>query len=200
MIDIENCDLNDDYFHFTNIANIESIMIKGLLPAIGPASQMVNDRANVSVSLGAKGIMGIINSFIYMFSALKIREIPNEYRKYFPITDFDLDDEVGMDLAYEAVANKLKDEVYFKVDLSAEDLKNARIGGLTDFDINLPTAVDRKKVNLVTKDGKLFTAFDVASYIYSKAKDIEIFRTMNEDFFKMIEKNNEEFTISGMGI
>ena len=67
VIKIQDCDINNDYFHFTNKSNIDGILNKGLIPNIGVASKLVNDRANVSVSKGGKGIMGIINSFIYKF-------------------------------------------------------------------------------------------------------------------------------------
>ena len=49
-IDIEKCDINNDYFHFTNKANVNSILNNGLIPTIGVASRLVNDRENVSVS------------------------------------------------------------------------------------------------------------------------------------------------------
>lgn len=80
-IDINKCDLNNYYFHFSNRNNIKSIMENGLIPSRGTASEMLNDRENVSVSEGAKGIMEIINSFIFMFSNLKVNEIPIPYRK-----------------------------------------------------------------------------------------------------------------------
>ena len=72
VIDIKECDLNNDYFHFSNKNNIYSILNNGLKPSIGVASKMVGDSPNVSVSKGAKGIIGIINSFIYMFSNIFI--------------------------------------------------------------------------------------------------------------------------------
>ena len=79
-IDIEKCDINNDYFHFTNKANVNSILNNGLIPTIGVASRLVNDRENVSVSKGGKGIMGIINSFIYKFyQGMRISDIPKEY-------------------------------------------------------------------------------------------------------------------------
>lgn len=114
-ININNCDFNNDYFHFSNKENLYSILNSGLIPSIGTASTIVNDRPNVSVSQGGKGILGIINSFICMFSTkIKISEIPKEYRKYFhEIADFELDDLADKDIVCKAIARKLKDEVYF---------------------------------------------------------------------------------------
>lgn len=81
-VNISDCDINNDYFHFTNRRNIESILNKGLIPQIGTASQLVDDRPNVSISKGEKGIIGIIDSFIYKFEdEMKISDIPEEYRK-----------------------------------------------------------------------------------------------------------------------
>ena len=80
-INIKDCDINNDYFHFTNKANVNGILNEGLIPKIGVASKLVNDRENVSVSKGGKGIMGIINSFIYKFyQEMKISDIPDEYK------------------------------------------------------------------------------------------------------------------------
>lgn len=197
-IDINECDLNNDYFHFSNRNNIDSIMENGLIPSRGTASEMVNDRENVSVSEGAKGIMGIINSFIFMFSNLKVNEIPIPYRKYFlELDNFDIDTLVGMELASSAVLRKLKEEVYFRISLDTDTLDNARIGGLTGFDINLPNKINKENIQLITSDGEVVSAYDFALYIYEKAKDIEIFREMNEGFFYMFDnvlENNNDIT------
>ena len=192
IIDINDCDLNDGFYHFTNVANIEGILNNGLQPSVGVASKMVDDRPNVSISQGGKGVMGIINSFIYMFSKMSISSIPNEFRKYFvqDIDDFTSNELVGLDISCRAVARKLKDEVYFNVELDDSILKEARIGGLTGFDINLPTAIHKKYLRLVTNDGKTITAYEFARFIYEKVKDIDIFREMNEDFFHMFEIEN----------
>lgn len=40
-IDIKECDLNNGYYHFTNIDNIKSIMDTGLQPSVGLASKVV---------------------------------------------------------------------------------------------------------------------------------------------------------------
>ncbi|MBR3249288.1 MAG: hypothetical protein IKF83_01145 [Clostridia bacterium] len=78
----------------------------------------------VSVSKGRKGIMGILNSFIYKFAnELRISEIPEEYEKYFSeIQDFSSNDSIDKDTACRAMISKLKDEVYFRVRLDEEQL------------------------------------------------------------------------------
>lgn len=60
LVDINDCDLNNDFFHFTNRKNVNSILKIGLIPQVGIASKLVNDSPNVSISKGGKGIMGII--------------------------------------------------------------------------------------------------------------------------------------------
>ncbi len=189
-INIKDCDFNNDYFHFTNRANVDSILNNGLIPSIGTASQLVDDRENVSVSKGGKGIMGIINSFVYQFTnKMKISEIPEEYKKYFlEISDFKSDGLVSKEVACKAMSRKLRDEVYFRVKLDEGQLEKARIGGLTGYDINLPMKIDKSKLDIITdSDNKVLSAYDVASYIYEKAKNIEVFRKMHDDFFHMFE-------------
>ena len=110
-IDIQDCDINNDYFHFTNKSNVDSILNNGLIPTIGVASKLVNDRANVSVSKGGKGIMGIINSFIYKFyQEMKISDIPEDYKKYFlEIKNFELNDFIIKETACNSMIRKSKD-------------------------------------------------------------------------------------------
>lgn len=190
IVDIKNCDINNDYFHFTNRRNVDSILNNGLIPSVGAASQLVGDRPNVSVSKGGKGIMGIINSFIYKFSnELKISEIPDEYRKYFhEISDFESDGAISKDFASKAMIRKLKDEVYFRVRLDEAQIEQAEIGGLTGYDVNLPMMIDKANLDVVTdSDNKVLTAYDVARYVFERAKNIEIFRNMHPEFFDMFE-------------
>ena len=198
VIDVNECDLNNDYYHFTNVANIQSIVNGGLQPLVGTASNMVGDRPNVSISHGGKGVMGIINSFIHMFSILSISQIPNEFRKYFvdDINDFTSNIPVGLDISCRAVARKLKDEVFFRIILDESMLREARIGGLTGFDINLPTAIDGSNLQLVTNSGEILTAFDFAQFIYERVKDKDIFREMNEDFFRMFEMEQSKLFLN----
>lgn len=189
-MNIKDCDLNNDFFHFTNRKNINSILNNGLIPKIGAASQLVNDRPNVSVSKGGKGIIGIINSFIYKFSnELKISEIPDEYKKYFSeISDFESNNMISKDFACKAMSRKLKEEVYFKVNLGKEQLDKANIGGLTGYDVNLPMKIDSNNIEIITDDNnKVLSAYDVAQYIYEKTKDKKVFRDMHSDFFDMFE-------------
>lgn len=189
-IDIEKCDINNDYFHFTNKANVNSILNNGLIPAIGVASKLVNDRENVSVSKGGKGIMGIINSFIYKFyQGMKISDIPQEYYKYFlEISNFESNEDISREIACRAMIRKLKDEVYFRVRLNNEQLNKAKIGGLTGYDVNLPIKIDKSDIDIITdNNNKVLSAYDVANYVYNKAKNVEIFRNMHNDFFYMFE-------------
>lgn len=197
-IDINCCDFNNDYFHFTNKINLYHILNNGLLPSIGSASQMVRDEPNVSVSKGGKGIMGIINSFIYMFSTkVKISEIPEEYKKYFiEISDFTLNDSIPKNIVYKAMIRKLQDEIYFRVELGEEQLLRAKIGGLTGYDIKLPTAIDKSKLYVITDaNNNLLSAYDVALHIYEITKSKDIFRTMHEDFFYMFENIDQQLSI-----
>lgn len=192
VVDIKECDLNNDYFHFSNKNNVDSILNNGLIPSVGAASKMVGDNPSVSVSMGAKGVMGIINSFIFMFSNLPIKNIPEEYQKYYlEISDFNCEELVGKNLACKALSRKLKDEVYFKVGLEQSHLDKAQIGGLTSFDIKMPVAIDKSNIKLITENGRILNAYEFALSIYHKAKDIDIFRENHEDFFFMFESEME---------
>ena len=190
IINIKSCDFNNDYFHFTNKANIDGILNNGLIPAIGVASRLVGDRENVSVSKGGKGIMGIINSFIYKFyQEMRISDIPQEYYKYFfEISNFESNDDISKEIACRAMIRKLKDEVYFRVGLDKEQLAKAKIGGLTGYDVNLPIKIDKSNLEIIgDSNNKVLSAYDVAKYVYEKAKNIDIFRKMHNDFFYMFE-------------
>jgi hypothetical protein len=83
---------------------------------------------------------------------------------------------------------KLKEEVYFRVNVTEEEVNEARIGGLTGFDVNLPYGIDKSKLQLITENDNVMSAYDVCSFIYEKTKDIEIFRKMNDDFFYMMDR------------
>ena len=201
-IDISKCDLNNDYFHFTNKRNINSILNNGLIAQVGIASKLVEDRPNVSISKGVKGIMGIINSFIYKFeNELKIPEIPKEYRKYFTeITDFGQDKEISKELACNAMKRKLKDEVYFRVNPSEEQLEKANIGGVTGYDINLPDSVGNNQLDVITdSNNKVLSAFDVAKFIFEKVKNIDIFKEFHPEFFYMFELEEKQSTQDDFG-
>lgn len=192
-IDINECDINNDYFHFTNKANVNSILNTALIPSVGTASKLVDDRPNVSVSKGGKGIIGIINSFIFKFAGLKASEIPEEYKKYFQeISDFEADTVISKEDACKAMTRKLKDEVYFRVELGDEELKQAKIGGLTGYDVNLPMAIESSKIDIITNsDNKVLSAYDVAMNVYERAKNIDVIRNMHGDFFYMFEMGEQ---------
>lgn len=195
IVDIKNCDINNDYFHFSNRKSVDSILNNGLIPSVGTASKLVGDEANVSVSKGGKGIIGIINSFIYKFSReLKISEIPEEYRKYFlEISDFESSDYIGKDIACKAMTRKLKDEVYFRVQLDEDEIAKAQIGGLTGYDVSLPMGIDKSKVDIITDSNEtVLSAYDVASFVYEREKNIDIIRNMHEDFFYMFEMREQD--------
>lgn len=191
-IDKEKCDLKNDYFHFTNKDNVNGIIRNGLLLSKGAASKIKNHESNVSVSKGAKGILGILNSFIFVFSELKCNEVPEEFRKYFDGVNFNSNSTVGLENACTAISNKLKDEVYFKVDLDEEQLERAHVGGFgAAYDIRLSEDVDKSKVHLVTdSDLNILSAYDFASYIYDKTESIDIYRKMNSEFYYMMDRNN----------
>ena len=195
IVDINKCDINNDYFHFTNKKNIDSILNNGLIPQVGIASKLVDDRPNVSISKGGKGIMGIINSFIYKFeNEMKISEIPEEYRKYFTeITDFNQEGTISRIIACNAMKRKLSDEVYFRVNPTEEQLRRAKIGGMTGYDINLPEAISKDQIDIVTdSSNKVLTALDFAKFVFEKAKNIDIFKEMHPAFFEMFEVEEEQ--------
>lgn len=194
-IDINKCDINDDFFHFTNKKNINSILNNGLIAQVGTASKLIEDRPNVSISKGGKGIMEIINSFIYKFeNEMKISEIPDEYRKYFTeITDFEQDGTISKEIACNAMKRKLSDEVYFRVNPTEEQLEKANIGGITGYDINLPDSIGNNQLDIVTDaNNKVLSALDVAKFIFEKAKNIDIFRDSHPEFFYMFELEEKQ--------
>lgn len=195
IVDIKNCDINNDYFHFSNRKNVDSILNNGLRPSVGTASKLVGDASNVSVSKGGKGIIGIINSFIYKFSReLKTSEIPEEYRKYFlEISDFESSNSISRDVACKAMTRKLKDEVYFRVQLDEDEIAQAQIGGLTGYDVSLPMGIDKSKVDIITDSNQtVLSAYDVARFVYERAKNIDVIRNMHEDFFYMFEMREQD--------
>lgn len=195
MIDIKLCDINNDYFHFTNKRNVDSILNSGLIPQVGTASKVVNDRPNVAITKGAKGIIGVINAFIYKLeTGLKISQIPVEYRKYFTeITDFSKDEAISPTLACKAIKRKLSDEVYFRVRPTEQKLKKARIGGSTGYDITLEEPIGKDQLDIVTNsNNEALTALDVARLVYERAKDKAILREMYPEFFRMFELDERQ--------
>lgn len=188
-IKLSECDLNEGYYHFTNVKNVESILNTGLEARIGTASKMVNDRPNVSLSQGAKGVFGIINSFIHVLSKKKINEIPEDFRKYFnDVRDFSSDEIISRDSVCNAIVNKLKDEAYIYINLDEKFLSDAKICGLTGYDINLPNGIDSSKLKVITDDnGNVLSSYDIVFYMYEKVKNNNIWKEFNQDLFYMME-------------
>jgi len=188
-IKLGDVDLNEGYYHFTNASNVESILTNGLEARIGTASKMVNDRPNVSISQGGKGVFGIVNSFIFVLSKKQINEIPEEFKKYFEdITDFTSTEKVSRDSVCKAIINKLKDEAYIYIDLDEGTLENARIGGLSGFDINLPMGIESSRLKVITdENGNILSSYDIVSYMFEKVKNNNVWREFNEDLFYMME-------------
>lgn len=88
---------------------------------------------------------------------------------------------------------KLDDEVYFRVIPTEKQLRNARISGMTGYDINLPEAISKDQIAIVTdSSNKVLTALDFAKFVFEKAKNIDIFREMHPAFFEMFEVEEEQ--------
>ena len=159
-----------------------------------------NDVAKrIYLSKGAKGVLGIKNSFIYEFKRLKICEIPNEYRKYFNIKDYKSIKIVSPEDVYNSMIKRLKDEIYLKVDArEGEDfLTEDKYGLVSEYDIKGKENhnINVKKLSLVvTKYGD--TALDVIEYIYNRLlsnnpEHTELIKEMNEELDKMFEYKKE---------
>lgn len=166
-----------------------------MIPQIGVASKIINDRPNVSISQGGKGIIGIIDSFLNKFSEeLKISQIPEQYRKYFKeIKDFNSDESISLEDSCKAMIRKLQDEVYFRVTPTEQQLEQAKIPVFSEFDINIPVQINPNQIDIVTdSNNKILSAYEVARYIYDKAKDLYPIRDRHEKFFYMFEMEQEK--------
>ena len=76
-VKIEEINLKNSLFHFSQKHNIESIEQNGLVAQIGDASQYVDERAaRVYLSEGYRGILAIKNSFLYKMLDMRICDIP----------------------------------------------------------------------------------------------------------------------------
>lgn len=200
QINIEDIDLNNSYFHFTEKCNLESIEKQGLKAQVGDASKMVQDKPRVCLSKGGKGLLGIKNSFIYEFKNLRICDIPEGYRKYFEIKDFTSTEMINAEVVYDALEKRFKDEVYLIVDAKeGEDFLSEEIHGLgSDFDIKGKENHDisaNKLSELVTPNGN--SAYDVIQYMYNRllAKNPgkeDLIRSMNSDLSEMMEYLKEK--------
>lgn len=173
-INIKDINLNESFFHFTSRDNLENISEEGLKAQIGEATKMVNDDARVYFSRGGKGILGIKNSFILEFQGISIKDIPEGYRKYFQtINDFTSEEKLTNEQIYEALSQRMKDEIYFVVDAKeGEDFQQEDMyGGLSSeaYDIKGIKGHDitpEKLKLLITDNGN--TAHDVVSYLYNR--------------------------------
>ena len=87
-----------------------------------------------------------------------------------------------------AIINKLKDEAYIYIDLDEGTLENARIGGLSGFDINLPMGIESSRLKVITdENGNILSSYDIVSYMFEKVKNNNVWREFNEDLFYMME-------------
>lgn len=171
-INIKNIDLNESFFHFTSRDNLESISEYGLKAQIGEATKIVNGGARVYLSKGAKGVLGINDSFLRKFKETKICDIPNGYRKYFTdILDFSSEKIPDEKQVYEAFERKMKAEVYLFVDAKeGEDFlqeENTHWGNqFNTYGIENHDIVPQKLRLLTTEKGD--TAFDIVDYLYNR--------------------------------
>ncbi len=199
QINIEDIDINNSYFHFTEKSNLSSIEEQGLKAQVGDASKMVNDRPRVCLSKGGKGLLGIKNSFIYEFKKLKICDIPEGYRKYFSIKDFSSNEIIETTAVYDALEKRFKDEIYLLVDAQeGEDFFSEEIHGFgSTFDIKGKENHDikvEKLSKLITPNGN--STFDVIQYIYNRLLEKnpgkeDLIRSMNADLSEMLQYINE---------
>lgn len=195
IINIEDLDLNNAYFHFTARENLSSIESEGLKAQVGDASKMVQDKPRVCLSKGGKGILGIKNSFIHEFKKLRICDIPEGYRKYFDIKDFSSTEIVDESKVYDALEKRFRDEIYLVVDArEGEDFVSEEIHGLgSAYDIKGKENhdIDACKIDKVeTSRGD--TALDVVQYIYNRILEKNpgkenLIKSKNSDLSKMID-------------
>lgn len=170
-IDIRNVDLVNSYFHFTKRTNLESIEESGLIAQVGNASQMVGDKPRVCLSRGAKGMLGIINSFIHKFKECRICDIPEGYREYFHILDFSSEETLDEKIVYRALEKKLKQEVYLIVDAQEGiDFESSEIYGISAaYDIKGKENhnIEANKIKQLTSP-KGDSTFQIINYLYER--------------------------------
>lgn len=203
-INIENVDLNDSFFHFTLKDNLDSIEQNGLVAQVGDASELVEDKPRVCLSKGAKGILGIKNSFIYKFKGLRICDIPEGYKKYFSISDFSSTELLGTEMIYDAMEKRFKDEIYLKVDAKegVDFLPEETFGLGSKFDIKGKEKHDisaDKLLRLTSPKGD--SAMDIVQYLYNRMLENnpgkeDIIRKMNSDLAGMIDYINNKNNVS----
>ncbi len=172
-VDINDIDLNESYFHFTNRSNLDSIDENGLQATSGGASKMVGDNdSRVYISKGGLGILKIKDTFLHEFKDLKICDIPLEYREYFDIIDFNSQDIVEPEYVYCAMDRKFKDEIYLKVDArEGEDFSREDVSSLWGIEHDIHCRenhdIDVSKLSIVsTENGD--RASDIVYEIYDR--------------------------------
>ena len=197
---VRDIDFNNGLFHFTTRNRLESIDKYGLKASLGDASQMKSEiDKRVYMSLGAKGIIGIKNSFIYEFKKLRICDIPIEYRDYFSIIDYSSTEIVKEEIVYETMEKRFKDEVYLLVNAKeGEDYLEEDINGFSSkFDIkgkpNHDISPEKLEI-VVTNEGD--SALSLVKYIYNRLIDLnpgkeDVIKEMNLDLAKMLDYINE---------
>lgn len=62
--DISSIDLDKVFLHYTNIHNLNSIMVKGLVPKIGMNSKVIEKSKKIFFSIGDKGVLVIMDSWL----------------------------------------------------------------------------------------------------------------------------------------
>ena len=171
IIDLETIAISTvAYFHFTKRSNIDSIRNNGLEPRIGDASLHVKDKARVCYSKGLKGMLGMINSFIYVMKNCSICNIPIGYRQYFKIKDFSSEEKLPQKEIYEACIKKMKDEVYLLIDAQeGVDFNIEDMHGICAYDIKGKEnqGIEKEKLKIVTSQ-KGNSVLDIVIQVYDK--------------------------------
>ena len=194
-IKLSECDVNKKYFHFTNKKNIWGILNFWLQPKIWPASKLVNDVPNVSISKGERGMFGIIDSFIIKFSEMQINKIPEEFKIYFTdIDDFSSKKILSKASVYNAICNKLKEDVYIYIDTNPRDQIfqgakfNSWISGFSLFDIWVHYSIEPSKLRVIAdENGHILSSYDVISHLFEKAQNDCYIRLNFPHLFKMMK-------------
>jgi len=149
------------------------IIENGLMSRSGDASKMVGDKKKrIYLSQGVKGLLKTKDTFIYEFKQRRICDIPEEYRRYFDITDYSSTAQVDSKSVYKAMAKRFKDEVYLIVDATEgedflpEDVKSLW-GMVHDVKCRENHSIALDKISLLCLGGNKTSAFDIIRYIYA---------------------------------
>lgn len=63
-IDINGKNIEELFFHYTNIKNVDSIFLNGLIPKIGKNSNFIEKSEKVFFTKGSKGILVLMDVWI----------------------------------------------------------------------------------------------------------------------------------------